>query len=196
MNIEEMMVEYKGSNINIHLINGIKLIGKIQQLNINEYITIGNHTDNKEQTILWSAIATISKTQVHNLEYSQSNNNPFLFSLINICINVYLCNGIKLQGELKNFHWGCFLVILRDSIPQIVLWYSIATIGSDINHKLVYPSILLSHFASNLVRKPIVIFLKSGIKLKGLLSYVSDDAFILDDTQIVLALHMATISLA
>lgn len=198
--------------ISIYLVNGIKMIGFITKYEINKYIIIHNNYEDIHdgQMILWSAIATITafgeNYLIKNLVNVKSN-EQYLDNLINEEIKIFLCNGIKLQGKLINYLFEGFCIIEKNNNQQLVLWNSIVTIsGSDIknlnfmnkaNNFNIKESILYET-----LNKEITIFLKNGIKLKGILSlYINSNShqsdleyIIIDNNQLICVQHVSTIT--
>ena len=62
--------------------------------------------------------------------------DPFLNALRKerIPVSVYLVNGIKLQGQVESFDQ--FVVLLRNSVSQLVYKHAISTIVPARNEKL------------------------------------------------------------
>jgi host factor-I protein len=65
----------------------------------------------------------------------QSIQDPFLNLLRKekVAVSVYLVNGIKLQGQIESFDQ--FVVLLRNSITQMVFKHAISTIVPARNMK-------------------------------------------------------------
>jgi host factor-I protein len=83
-------------------------------------VSITNH--NKE------AFACMSKTQ--------SLQDPFLNALRkeHVPVSIYLVNGIKLQGQIESFDQ--FVILLKNSVSQMVYKHAISTIVPSRNIKL------------------------------------------------------------
>ena len=66
----------------------------------------------------------------------QSLQEPFLNALRkdHIPVAIYLVNGIKLQGQIESFDQ--FVVLLRNSVDQMVYKHAISTIVPSRNVKL------------------------------------------------------------
>jgi host factor-I protein len=59
---------------------------------------------------------------------AQSLQDPFLNTLRkeHVPVSIYLVNGIKLQGQIESFDQ--FVVLLKDSVSQMVYKHAISTI--------------------------------------------------------------------
>lgn len=70
----------------------------------------------------------------------QSLQEPFLNALRKerIPVSIYLVNGIKLQGQIDSFDQ--FVILLRNSVSQMVYKHAISTIVPSRNVKLAPPS--------------------------------------------------------
>ena len=66
----------------------------------------------------------------------QSLQEPFLNALRKdrIPVSIYLVNGIKLQGQIESFDQ--FVVLLRNSVNQMVYKHAISTIVPSRNVKI------------------------------------------------------------
>ncbi len=66
----------------------------------------------------------------------QSLQDPFLNQLRKdrIPVSIYLVNGIKLQGQIESFDQ--FVVLLRNSVSQMVYKHAISTVVPARNVKL------------------------------------------------------------
>jgi len=66
----------------------------------------------------------------------QSLQDPFLNALRRerVPVSIYLVNGIKLQGQIDSFDQ--FVVLLRNSINQMVYKHAISTVVPSRNIKL------------------------------------------------------------
>ena len=62
----------------------------------------------------------------------QSLQDPFLNALRRdkVPVSIYLVNGIKLQGQIDSFDQ--FVVLLRNSVSQMVYKHAISTIVPDV----------------------------------------------------------------
>jgi len=71
----------------------------------------------------------------------QSLQDPFLNVLRKerISVSIYLVNGIKLQGYIESFDQ--FVVLLRNSVSQMVYKHAISTIVPTRQVKIVYDDI-------------------------------------------------------
>ncbi|MCB1741076.1 MAG: RNA chaperone Hfq [Gammaproteobacteria bacterium] len=69
----------------------------------------------------------------------QSLQDPFLNTLRRerIPVSIFLVNGIKLQGQIESFDQ--FVVLLRNSVSQMVYKHAISTIVPSRNVKLPRP---------------------------------------------------------
>jgi len=69
-------------------------------------------------------------TKGHSLQ------DPFLNALRKerVPVSIYLVNGIKLQGQIESFDQ--FVVLLRNSVSQLVYKHAISTIVPSRNVKL------------------------------------------------------------
>jgi host factor-I protein len=67
---------------------------------------------------------------------TQSLQDPFLNTLRkeHIPVSIYLVNGIKLQGQIESFDQ--FVVLLKNSVSQMVYKHAISTIVPSRNVKL------------------------------------------------------------
>lgn len=70
----------------------------------------------------------------------QALQDPFLNALRKerIPVSIYLVNGIKLQGQIESFDQ--FVVLLRNSVNQMVYKHAISTVVPARNVKLSYAS--------------------------------------------------------
>ena len=66
----------------------------------------------------------------------QSLQDPFLNALRKdrVPVSIYLVNGIKLQGQIESFDQ--FVVLLRNSVSQMVYKHAISTVVPSRNIKL------------------------------------------------------------
>lgn len=69
----------------------------------------------------------------------QSLQDPFLNALRKerIPVSIFLVNGIKLQGQIESFDQ--FVVLLRNSVNQMVYKHAISTVVPSRNVKLPRP---------------------------------------------------------
>ena len=67
---------------------------------------------------------------------SQSLQDPFLNALRKekVPVSIYLVNGIKLQGQIDSFDQ--FVVLLRNSVNQMVYKHAISTVVPSRNVRL------------------------------------------------------------
>lgn len=67
---------------------------------------------------------------------SQSLQDPFLNALRKekVPVSIYLVNGIKLQGQIDSFDQ--FVVLLRNSVNQMVYKHAISTVVPSRNIRL------------------------------------------------------------
>lgn len=65
--------------------------------------------------------------------------DPFLNSVRreNIPVSIYLVNGIKLQGQIESFDQ--YVVLLRNTVTQMVYKHAISTIVPGRNVRLFVP---------------------------------------------------------
>lgn len=66
--------------------------------------------------------------------------DPYLNTLRKerIPVSIYLVNGIKLQGQIESFDQ--FVVLLRNSVSQMVYKHAISTVVPSRNVKLTHQS--------------------------------------------------------
>ncbi len=66
--------------------------------------------------------------------------DPYLNTLRKerIPVSIYLVNGIKLQGQIESFDQ--FVVLLRNSVSQMVYKHAISTVVPSRNIKISSPS--------------------------------------------------------
>ena len=66
--------------------------------------------------------------KVKDMARGQSLQDPFLNTLRreNVPVSIYLVNGIKLQGQIESFDQ--FVVLLRNSVSQMVYKHAISTV--------------------------------------------------------------------
>ncbi len=69
----------------------------------------------------------------------QSLQDPFLNTLRKerVPVSIFLVNGIKLQGQIESFDQ--FVVLLRNSVSQMVYKHAISTVVPSRNVKLPRP---------------------------------------------------------
>jgi host factor-I protein len=69
----------------------------------------------------------------------QSLQDPFLNALRreHVPVSIYLVNGIKLQGQVESFDQ--FVVLLKNSVSQMVYKHAISTIVPARNIKNLFP---------------------------------------------------------
>ena len=69
----------------------------------------------------------------------QSLQDPFLNMLRKerVPVSVFLVNGIKLQGQIESFDQ--FVVLLRNSVSQMIYKHAISTVVPSRNMKLPRP---------------------------------------------------------
>ena len=69
----------------------------------------------------------------------QSLQDPFLNALRKelIPVSIYLVNGIKLQGQIESFDQ--FVVLLRNSVSQMVYKHAISTVVPARNVRIAVP---------------------------------------------------------
>jgi sRNA-binding regulator protein Hfq len=212
--LKSEFIEKKAS---IYLVNGIKMTGYITDIKLHNYVVINNNIisnqvisgekDNK-QVIFWSAIATIAQaidnySITYEKKLSENKEDLYFKDFINKEIKIFLCNGIKLQGNLKSYMFKEFLIIEKEGKEQLILWYSIATISpsEDIRINLKTEENKDNNILNKSINTDIVIFLKNGIKLKGNLSncLYEDNEYlshiVIDNNQLIIMKHVSTITI-
>jgi host factor-I protein len=77
-----------------------------------------------------------AKNKEINMAKGQSLQDPFLNALRKerIPVSIYLVNGIKLQGQIDSFDQ--FVVLLRNSVSQMVYKHAISTVVPARNVRL------------------------------------------------------------
>jgi host factor-I protein len=75
-------------------------------------------------------------TEIRTMSKGQSLQDPFLNALRKerIPVSIFLVNGIKLQGQIESFDQ--FVVLLRNSVSQMVYKHAISTVVPTRNVKL------------------------------------------------------------
>jgi host factor-I protein len=75
--------------------------------------------------------------------------DPYLNTLRKerIPVSIYLVNGIKLQGQIESFDQ--FVVLLRNSVSQMVYKHAISTVVPSRNVKLSHPTAAADETPSN-----------------------------------------------
>jgi host factor-I protein len=75
--------------------------------------------------------------------------DPYLNTLRKerIPVSIYLVNGIKLQGQIESFDQ--FVVLLRNSVSQMVYKHAISTVVPSRNVKLTHPNAATDEAPSN-----------------------------------------------
>jgi len=70
----------------------------------------------------------------------QSLQDPFLNTLRKerLPVSIFLVNGIKLQGQIESFDQ--FVVLLKNSVSQMVYKHAISTVVPARNIKIAQPS--------------------------------------------------------
>src|ERR1700691_1353248 len=76
------------------------------------------------------------KKGTYHMARGQSLQDPFLNALRKerVPVSIYLVNGIKLQGQIDSFYQ--FVVLLRNSVSQMVYKHAISTIVPARNVRL------------------------------------------------------------
>jgi host factor-I protein len=76
----------------------------------------------------------------NNMSKGQSLQDPFLNALRRerVPVSIYLVNGIKLQGTVESFDQ--FVVLLRNTVSQMVYKHAISTIVPGRNVRIGDPS--------------------------------------------------------
>jgi RNA chaperone Hfq len=209
---------FVGKKASIYLVNGIKMSGIINDFQLHRYILLQNNNLEKEanQMIFWSAVATIThngeviEEQICSNKDRCKNKSSFLDELINKNMKVFLCNGIKLQGFLKEYIFQEYMIIERDKNQQLIFWNAIATISPVEDNNIILNLIneekeeanfkMKNDLLNSLLNTDIVTFLKNGIKLKGTLTscfHGKDDFLthiVIDKNQVILIQHVSTIT--
>lgn len=74
-----------------------------------------------------------------NMSKGQSLQDPYLNALRKerVPVAIYLVNGIKLQGQIESFDQ--FVILLRNTVSQMVYKHAISTVVPARNIKLVNP---------------------------------------------------------
>lgn len=85
----------------------------------------------------------IAMSKGHSLQ------DPYLNTLRKerIPVSIYLVNGIKLQGQIESFDQ--FVVLLRNSVSQMVYKHAISTVVPARNVKLSHQGAAAEETASN-----------------------------------------------
>ncbi len=75
--------------------------------------------------------------------------DPYLNTLRKerIPVSIYLVNGIKLQGQIESFDQ--FVVLLRNSVSQMVYKHAISTVVPSRNVKLTHQNASAEEASSN-----------------------------------------------
>jgi host factor-I protein len=75
--------------------------------------------------------------------------DPYLNTLRKerIPVSIYLVNGIKLQGQIESFDQ--FVVLLRNSVSQMVYKHAISTVVPSRNVKLTHQNAASDESSSN-----------------------------------------------
>jgi host factor-I protein len=75
-------------------------------------------------------------TEIRTMSKGQSLQDPFLNALRKerIPVSIFLVNGIKLQGQIESFDQ--FVVLLRNTVSQMVYKHAISTVVPTRNVKL------------------------------------------------------------
>jgi host factor-I protein len=75
-------------------------------------------------------------TEIKTMSKGQSLQDPFLNALRKerIPVSIFLVNGIKLQGQIESFDQ--FVVLLRNTVSQMVYKHAISTVVPTRNVKL------------------------------------------------------------
>jgi len=79
---------------------------------------------------------SILKNKENSMAKGQSLQDPFLNALRKerVPVSIYLVNGIKLQGQIDSFDQ--FVVLLRNSVSQMVYKHAISTVVPARNVRL------------------------------------------------------------
>jgi host factor-I protein len=93
----------------------------------------------RDRHTAWGPAPKNSKTKragVFFMSKGQSLQEPFLNALRreHVPVSIYLVNGIKLQGQIESFDQ--FVVLLKNSVSQMVYKHAISTIVPSRNIKL------------------------------------------------------------
>jgi host factor-I protein len=83
-----------------------------------------------------TAVRMTLKTRSFLMARGQSLQDPFLNALRKerVPVSIYLVNGIKLQGQIDSFDQ--FVVLLRNSVSQMVYKHAISTVVPARNVRL------------------------------------------------------------
>jgi host factor-I protein len=83
-----------------------------------------------------TAVQMTLKTRSFLMARGQSLQDPFLNALRKerVPVSIYLVNGIKLQGQIDSFDQ--FVVLLRNSVSQMVYKHAISTVVPARNVRL------------------------------------------------------------
>src|SRR5580765_8990698 len=83
-----------------------------------------------------AAMQITLKTRSSHMARGQSLQDPFLNALRKerVPVSIYLVNGIKLQGQIDSFDQ--FVVLLRNSVSQMVYKHAISTVVPARNVRL------------------------------------------------------------
>lgn len=87
-------------------------------------------------TFLRTQIVSDNNKGVKEMSKGQALQDPFLNALRKerIPVSIYLVNGIKLQGQVESFDQ--FVVLLKNSVSQMVYKHAISTVVPARNVKL------------------------------------------------------------
>jgi host factor-I protein len=87
--------------------------------------------------------------QETDMSKGHSLQDPYLNTLRKerIPVSIYLVNGIKLQGQIESFDQ--FVVLLRNSVSQMVYKHAISTVVPSRNVKLTQQNASQEEAASN-----------------------------------------------
>lgn len=211
-----MRKAFIGNTTAIHLVNGICINGLINFVEPYQYIIVLNNS-NKQHIIFWSTVATITLNSEMQQTINSENGNrqlninqTILNPLKNENIKVFLCNGVKLRGNLKAYDFQEYMIIENDQQQLLILWHAIATASPMEESNIVLNLMnteqekisenIENNLFKSLIETTIIIFLKSGIKLTGKLSccFYSKSGhlthLVIDNNQIVMIQHVSTIT--
>jgi host factor-I protein len=86
----------------------------------------------------------VTKNNMENnfMSKGHSLQDPFLNALRKerVPVSIYLVNGIKLQGQVESFDQ--FVVLLKNSVSQMVYKHAISTIVPTRNVKIPYDDVV------------------------------------------------------
>ena len=201
-------------SVDVYLVNGIKMSAYIMEVIPGHYMLLDRlNGDSAAHMVFWDTIVTITKSTDKRVDKKEENHKIVLEQEIdkrekenvNIFLNknlfIYLSNGIKLDGTCLDIEEGGYIILEKNSNEQIILWHAIATISIIAGTETVNINNECKNnvFLAQLLKKQVAIFLKGGIKLRGILTDFTNNEnnewqFVLDNQQLVRAEHVSTIT--